>query len=290
MKRILLSFAMLLPLCSFAQQHHEFGFTAGAASYYGDLQDKIVPSYGVKPMGGIMYKYFMNTHVGIRLGLNYTSLTAADSLSDIPAKQERNLRFSTNLLEFHGGFEFNLLPIEKDWGKITPYAFVGIGVFRFNPYTDGPNGERVYLRPLGTEGQNIPAYPDRKEYKLVNVSFPVGAGMKFFIGKTFFFTPEVGFRYTNTDYIDDVSKSYVNMRTLKEYRGEYAVQYAFRTDETPGWDGNYPDYKYQRGDSKSNDFYWFTSLTVTVYFKAFGNMFDYWQANCPAFLKSGRTQ
>ncbi len=290
MKRIILSLALLLPLASQAQQHHEFGLSAGVSSYYGDLQPKLFPDNNMHAMGGIMYKYFMNPHVGLRFGLAYTTVAGFDSLSGIQARVERNLSFRSNLLEFHGGFEFNLLPIEKDRVKFTPYVFLGIAVFRFNPYTYGSQGQRVFLRPLGTEGQNIPAYPDRKEYKLVSTSFPVGGGLKFFLGKTFMITPEIGFRYTNTDYLDDVSKSYVNMETLKEYRGQEAVDYSFRTDELGSWDGNYPDYRYQRGDSKSNDLYWFGNLTVTVYMDAIGNLRDYWQANCPAFLKSGRVR
>lgn len=290
MKRIILSIAFLLPLTTFAQVHHEFGVSAGVSSYYGDLQPDLFPDNNTHAMGGFMYKYFMNPQVGLRFGVSYTKLSAADSLSRIPARVERNLSFSSNLLEFHGGFEFNLLPIEKDRNKFTPYAFLGIAVFRFNPYTYGPQGEQIFLRPLGTEGQNIPDYPDRREYKLVNVAFPVGAGFKIFFGKTFMITPEIGFRYTNTDYLDDVSKSYVNMQTLREYRGPYAAEYAFRTDELGSWDGNYPDYRYQRGDSKSNDLYWFANLNVTVYLKNLGNLHDYWQANCPAFLRSGRTR
>lgn len=290
MKRILLSLALLVPFVSFAQPHHEFGFTAGISSYYGDLQPDLFPDNSTHAMGGVMYKYFMNPHVGLRFGAAYTNVGAADSLSKIKANRERNLSFRSNLLEFHGGFEFNLLPIEKDRVKFTPYAFLGIAIFKFNPYTYGPQQQKVFLRPLGTEGQNIPDYPDRREYKLVNVSFPVGAGLKFFLGKTFMITPEIGFRYTNTDYLDDVSKSYVNFNTLRDYRGVEATNYAFRTDELASWDGNYPDYRYQRGDSKTNDLYWFGSLTVTVYMKNLGNLRNYWQANCPAFLRSGRTR
>jgi hypothetical protein len=283
LKRIIFSLALLLPLASMAQPHHEVGLSAGIANYHGDLQDKWFPNTGSKPMGGVVYKYFFNPHLGIRLGASYTSLTAADSLSDVAVKQQRNLRFATNLFEGQFGFELNLLPIEADRVHFTPYVFGGIAVFHFNPFTDGRNGERVYLRSLGTEGQGIENYPDRKEYKLTNVSFPFGGGLKAFIGKTVFIAAEVGFRYTNTDYLDDVSKTYINLDTLKAWKGQQAVDLAFRTNETKGWDGNYPDWKYQRGDSKANDWYYFTNITVTIYLRAFGNMKDYWQARCPAF-------
>ncbi|MBS1773336.1 MAG: hypothetical protein JST82_10790 [Bacteroidetes bacterium] len=291
MKRFILSLALLLPLFASAQSHHEFGLTAGVANYYGDLQDKIFPKYGYMPMGGIVYKHFFNPNLGIRFGASYTSVTAADSLSDVKVKQERNLRFATNIFEVHGGFELNLFRIEKERTKFTPYIFAGIGIFHFNPYTDGMNNERVYLRPLSTEGQGIPVYPDRKQYKLTNVSFPIGGGLKVLVGKTFFLSTEMGFRYTNTDYLDDVSKSYVNMDTLMAYKGKQSVDLSFRTDEKSEWMSKsqqeqnqlYPNYKFQRGDSKANDWYWFCNVTVTVYLNSFGNIKRYWQAACPAF-------
>lgn len=266
-----------------AQSHHEFGLMAGVGNYYGDLQNKIFPNYGTRPMGGIVYKYFFNPRVGVRFGASYGSITAADSLSDVPAHRARNLSFSSNLFEVHGGLEINLLKVEMDDAKVSPYIFLGIAAFHFNPYTEAPNGQRVYLRALGTEGQNIPNYPDRKEYKTTNISFPVGGGMKFFIGQALFITTELGFRFTQTDYLDDVSKSYVNMDTLMAYRGPQAVELSYRTDELKSWDRNYPDYKYQRGDNKANDLYWFGGLTVTVYLRSFGNVKRYWQAHCPAF-------
>jgi hypothetical protein len=285
LKRIILCFALLTPLLSFGQAHHEIGLSVGVANYYGDLQDRVFDSYTNRPMGGISYKFFMNPHLGLRFGASYFNITAADSLSSAKVKQERNLRFASNVFEFHGGFELNLFPVEKDRMKFSPYIFAGIGIFHFNPYTDGMQGEKVFLRPLSTEGQNIPVYPDRKEYGVVNVSFPFGGGVKFFIGKAVMMAGEVGFRWTNTDYLDDVSKSYVNLDTLGAYRGQNSVDLAFRGDETQNWDGNYPNYKYQRGDSKSNDWYMFGNITVGVYLAAFGNLNDYWQAHCPAFFR-----
>ncbi|MBS1781653.1 MAG: hypothetical protein JSS78_01160 [Bacteroidetes bacterium] len=281
MKRILGCLLMMLPLFVSAQSHHEIGLFAGVSNYHGDLQDKWFPSYGYKPNMGIVYKYFMHPRVGVRFGANYTRLTAADSLSDIPAKRARNLRFETGLFEVHGGLEVNLFAVDIDRAKISPYIFAGIGVFYYNSFTDGLNGEKVYLRPLSTEGQGLPNYPDRKQYSLVNACFPIGGGLKFFIGKTLMITTEIGFRYTTTDYLDDVSRSYVNMDTLMAYRSKQAVDLSFRGNEVRGWDGNYPDYKYQRGDSKSNDWYWFGGISVAIYFDAFGNLANYWQTKCP---------
>ncbi|RYZ52429.1 MAG: hypothetical protein EOP49_09490 [Sphingobacteriales bacterium] len=285
LKRILLSLAILLPTLLQAQTHHEIGLFAGVSNYYGDMQDKWFPQNGYKPNVGVIYKYFMHPRIGLRFGANYTRLTAADSLSDIPVKKLRNLRFETGLFEVHGGIELNLLAVDWNRAKVSPYVFAGIAAFYTNPYTDGLAGEKVYLRPLSTEGQGIPDYPDRKQYSLVNMAFPIGGGMKFFIGKTLMITTEMGFRYTSTDYIDDVSRSYIDQNILFDYRSQQAVDLSFRTDELPEWTGEYPDYGFQRGDSKKNDWYWFGGISVALYLDAFGNLREYWQANCPNMFK-----
>lgn len=286
MKRILLSLALFLPLWLQAQQdHHEIGLTVGISNYYGDLQPKLFPNYGYNPMGGIVYKYFMSPHVGLRVGASYTNLTAADSLSNIPVNVARNLSFTTHLFEVHGALELNFWPVEILKKKATPYIFGGISVFYFNPFAQDDNGNKVFLRPLSTEGEGLPMYPDRKIYSLVNVAFPFGGGFKFFIGKTIMLTAEAGFRYTNTDYLDDVSKSYINLDTLKAYKGVLARQMSFRGDKVAGWSGNYPDYGFQRGDSKSNDWFYYVNITATIYFRAFGNPREYLKTKCPQFFR-----
>jgi len=277
---------MLFTVSAFAQPHHEFGMMGGVSNYIGDLQDKAFPAYGYKPMGGLFYKYFMNPHLGLRFGISRTQITGADSLSDNPLKRQRNLRFASNLTEVHGALELNLLPVEVNRFKFTPYVFGGLAVYYSNPFADGPNNEKVFLRPLSTEGQGLPEYPDRKEYNLVNVALPIGGGLKFFVGKTLMITTELGFRYTTSDYLDDVSKSYVNLPTLEQHKGKLAVDMAYRGYQNENWDGSYyPDYKYQRGDSKANDWYWFGGLTVAIYFEAFGNIAEYWQTKCPGSQK-----
>src|SRR4051812_28208449 len=102
MKRLISSLLLLasLPFSAGAQMHHEIGLMAGVANYYGDLQTKALPDYGFKPMGGIMYKYFISPHVGVRFGVSYAAqINGADSLSDIPVNKARNLSFATNLFE-----------------------------------------------------------------------------------------------------------------------------------------------------------------------------------------------
>lgn len=286
LKRHILSLIMLLPLAVLAQeQHHEFGVTFGVSNYHGDLQPKVFASNGYHPMGGILYKYFMNPHVGLRFGAAYTSLSGADSLSNIDANKGRNLSFGTHLFELHGGLELNMLPVDILRMKVSPYAFGGIAAFYYNPFAEDPTGSKVFLRPLSTEGQGLAMYPDRKQYSQLNISFPIGGGVKFFIGKAFLIATEVGFRYTNTDYLDDVSKSYVDLDTLSAYKGKQAKIMAYRGNTLANWDRNNPSYGSPRGDTKSNDWYWFGNMSITVYFKSFGNTKEYLKTRCPGFYR-----
>lgn len=284
MKRILYTLALLFPLGLQAQQHHEIGITVGVSNYYGDLQPKLFGS-GAQPMAGIVYKYFMNPHIGVRVGATYTNLSAADSLSNLPNNKLRNLSFSTRLFEMHGALEYNFLPIDVMRRKITPFVFGGISAFYFNPYALDPMGSKIFLRPLSTEGQGMRIYPDRKQYSLVNMAFPVGGGVKFFIGKAIFVTGELGFRYTNTDYLDDVSKSYVDLDSVQKYKGKLAKAMSYRGNTAVGGGTENPEYGHQRGDSKSNDWFWYGNVTVTVYFRAFGNPKEYLKTKCPGFFR-----
>lgn len=271
---------------TFAQRHHEIGVTAGVANYFGDLQASPIP-WGVhmsktyKPSFGLTYKYFVNPHIGFRFGATYARITAADSLSGIRANQLRNLSFTNDIFELHGGIEINFLPIDMERFKFTPYIFAGIGGFYSSPFAFDAEGEKVKLRNLGTEGQGLPQYADRKFYSMINTSFPIGGGFKAMIGNTMMVSAEVGLRYTSTDYLDDVSKSYVNMDTLQAYRGSKAVEMAYRGNTHLDWDKNYPNNTFQRGDMTRNDWFWTVGLNVGIYFDSFGNLKEYIQTRCP---------
>jgi hypothetical protein len=288
LKRYILSLALLLPAITQAQKHHEAGLTFGVSNYTGDLQDKLFTSSGHHPLVGASYKMFMTPRVGLRFGATYTTISGADSLSDIKANYLRNLNFTSRIIEAHAGLEYNFWPIDLVRSRVSPYVFAGVGVFYSNPFTNGMNGEKVFLKHLSTEGQGLPIYPDRKPYSNVNVSFPFGAGMKFLVNKTLVISAEMGFRPTTTDYLDDVSKSYVNLDTLSKYKGAQAVQLSYRGNKAAGWneDGNgngqsYVDYGFKRGDSRSNDWYWFGNITIAIYLRASGNTRTYWQTTCP---------
>ena len=279
--RIRFLLLLVLPIVSFAQRHHEMGIFGGTSSYYGDLQEKLFPDEGYRASGGLMYKYFVHPSLGFRFGATYASLYGADSLSESPAVKKRNLNFQTNLFELSAAVEANMIPVDFDEYKFSPYIFAGFCLFYYNPYTIAPNDDKIYLRPLSTEGQGLRQYPDRKVYTLVNAGFPLGGGIKTLIGKTVLIGAEIGFRYTVTDYLDDVSKTYVNMDTLWQYKGKQSGNLSYRTDELASWDKNYPNDGFKRGDNMKTDWYWFGGINVALYFDAFGNRPRYTKTRCP---------
>ncbi|MEI9934508.1 MAG: hypothetical protein WDM71_06560 [Ferruginibacter sp.] len=66
--------------------------------------------------------------------------------------------------------------------SFTPFISFGIACFSYNPYAY-LNGNKVFLRPLGTEGQNFgyvgPDGKARKPYGDFAVCFPIGFGLKY---------------------------------------------------------------------------------------------------------------
>ncbi|MEI9957878.1 MAG: hypothetical protein WDM90_16620 [Ferruginibacter sp.] len=63
---------------------------------------------------------------------------------------------------------------------------------------------------MHTEGQGFLEYPDKKIYSLHQIAIPVGAGLKYELSQMITLRAEYIYRILNTDYLDDVSTTYVN--------------------------------------------------------------------------------
>jgi len=58
---------------------------------------------------------------------------------------------------------------------------------------------------LGTEGQGSAVYPNLKPYSSTALCFPLTIGIKKALNERMNIFAEVSYRFTNTDYLDDVS-------------------------------------------------------------------------------------
>ncbi|HVM87203.1 MAG TPA: DUF6089 family protein [Puia sp.] len=203
----IISFASAQPQSTV--QEGEVGITAGAAHYFGDLNPKLRVNRPKAAFGIFARKQF-NDYVGVRLSGHFAQLGYSDVYNTYNTfMHTRNLSFNTNIWEFalQGDFNFFKFIPGDAFKRYTPYITLGIGVFNYDPYTYY-QGQKVYLRPLGTEGQGSSTYPNRKPYSTMAVCFPFGVGYKYNLTTNVNIGVEVVYRFTTTDYIDDVSSTY----------------------------------------------------------------------------------
>lgn len=234
---------------------------AGTSNYQGDMMEKRYSMRNAKMVLGLGGSYVFNGHFRARALISLAKLGANDKYSVEPTLVARNLNFSTSLSELSLTVHYDLLDL--DYFKFTPYLFGGIALFHFNPYTYDSVYGKVFLKPLSTEGQGLSAYPERKPYALTQISFPVGAGIRFRVNDDIAIAWEIGLRKTNTDYLDDLSTTYVDQAYLLSQKGQQAVDLAYRGDELKNNPGVYPQDGTVRGGAVYKDWYYFSGVTAT---------------------------
>jgi hypothetical protein len=99
--------------------------------------------------------------------------------------------------------------------RVGPYVFIGGGLMHMNPKANY-NGSLVALQPLHTEGQGFDGVTT-KEYNLYQPIIPIGVGIRYNVTSDFVIGFEYGNRKTFTDYMDDVSTSYVSQSDFNDY-------------------------------------------------------------------------
>lgn len=251
-------FFLFIVVSTHAQRLH-LGIFGGLAAYNGDLTDKIFPKKETNGVIGITANYELNDQFMFRSGFNYSIVGGADRFSSDSVLRARNLSFETKLFEFNLIGEFYLFNLyERNY---SPYFFAGLAIYHFDPYAYDVNKQKVFLRPLSTEGEGIAGYPDRKAYSLTQPAIPFGGGIKFSVSNNLRIGVELGLRKLFTDYFDDVSKSYIDQTDLLNAKGQLAVDMAYRGDEVNG--SAYPSKGAQRGGEKKMDWYYFAGIHLT---------------------------
>lgn len=263
--------AFLFPHFSRAQRQDflsrsELVLMGGGMNYIGDLNKQSALTLP-RPAGGVGLRYRIDNRWALRGEVSYGSVACEEDYN-----KRRNLSFKSDIYEVAALAEFNFAPFgpgatERRW---TPYLFGGLAVFHFNPmarYVVGEDEEHwAALQPLCTEGQGTSEYPDRKIYPLTQVSLPFGMGIKVRMGKVFSFAAEYGFRMTWTDYLDDVSKTYVGSEFLRAHSddGILAAQLADRSGEVE--EGYVNAVGIKRGDDSLNDWYAYLHVSIGISF------------------------
>lgn len=299
-KKSLLLFLLSIALCSnLFSQHFAFGtgkvrweagVNFGPTFFLGDLGGNA--GYGshfikdvnlelTKLMKGVFISAYPSDWLGVRVAAQYTYVEGRDNIINTTGvnelwRKQRNLDFKSNLWEVYGAIElFPTMLFNKyeDYDPLLkPYGFVGVGVFHFDPKGSitNANGTKTWyrLKPLSTEGQGFPEYPEKKPYSLTQINIPMGAGVKVRISERVTLSPELLYRKTFTDYIDDVSTTYIDRRMfdlhLSPEDAAIAKEIADKTVGivTPGINRYEPGT--MRGNSRNMDAYFSFVLKLGV--------------------------
>jgi opacity protein-like surface antigen len=226
----------------------------GGANYHGDLMGRSISVLGTRLAMGVGGYYDIDDRFGVGVDLQFAHLGAHDrNQTESSGLRSRNLSFHTRLVEFSAMARYKF-----GYGETVPfipYAMAGLAIGRINPFAFDSRGDKVFLFPLRTEGQNLPEYPEKLVQNRTILAIPFGAGVTLQLTERINLDIELGWRKTFTDYIDDVSGTYADPAVLQRWQGAKAVEMSYRGDELPGGNSAYPAAGTQRGNSGSNDAY-----------------------------------
>lgn len=271
-----------------AQYAWDIGGNVGFANYLGEigggageardwLLDMKLDQTRWNP--GFFARYRLDYNLGINVSLNYARLQGADSLTENPNRFTRNLHFRNDIIELAvvGEYYFFNQPDVGRTGRylldFKAYLYGGIAMFYNNPKAKY-QGEWVALQPLNTEALATP-------YSKFQPAIPVGFGFFYTFSRLHRFGWTFGWRYTFTDYIDDVSTFYPDPVDLAS---DDARNLSNRTPEVQGHpltNGIYDSFSKGgvRGNPDANDSYLMTSFTYSYVIrgksKSFGKRKNY---------------
>ena len=211
---LLLGLAPVQAQFNYGHKFWEVGVMGGVMNYSGELTNTMADIRHMHLGGGIFARYNGNKYLTLRAQLSFGHISGDDKNARDERNLIRNLHFRSHILEFAGIAEFNFLGYHPRGHErlFSPYGFIGLAAFNFNPkarhFDPSRDGEWVALRDYRTEGQNDPAFPNRRPYGLTQISIPLGLGVKVAVHSSLNIGFEIGFRKTFTDYLDDVGNTY----------------------------------------------------------------------------------
>jgi len=241
------------------KRYNAVGLSLNAVNYYGDLaprpQRVSTDISFTRPGLGLSFTHRFGPRYSLKGEFMYATLKGSDAesadsgdLNNGIYRYQRNLSFRNRIKELSVVAILDLFENQSTYiSRVnwTPYAFLGIAAFHHNPQAQAPAtdlngnplpqaGQWVDLRPLGTEGQNATLSDTDvnagiKPYSSFQVAIPFGVGARFRLNEVMDLSADIAFRYTFTDYLDDVSQNYVDLGVFGN--DELARAMSYRTNE-----------------------------------------------------------
>ncbi len=286
----LLAVLLFFSFRSLAQRGYkfEFGGSLGAANYLGEIGGKDLEGrsfiYDMRLTKtrwnpGLFVKYQFHPMFAVRGCFNYVRIVGEDAISTNPGRFYRNLSFKNDIFELNTNIQWLFYNPTRPTGiyrrssiYFTAYMFVGIGGFMHTPKAFYQE-EWIDLRSLKTENTAYGKF-----------SYCVPAGLGFYVTinqrrRAHRIGLEVNWRYTGTDYLDDISKdSWENPSTQSNLSAALANRNPEVLSQPDGMQGNYGwhdkngdganDNMAPRGDPNDKDSYITLNVTYGYSFKA----------------------
>ena len=294
---------------SFKNKRHEINFGLGISNCLTDVGGNgNRANFNFKKTNftaNFSHLYYIKNKIAFRTSLTHAKVSGDDSYSSVSSKKNKALNFNTTISELSGILEFTITTLKnknnyksknkrrknianKDRLSFGSYIFVGLGSFYYNPMgvnkfldSEGNNvgdGQEYSLRELHTEGQGFEGGPEQfsgKKYSTYNdfaICVPVGFGIKKAFHSNGGIKLEASYRFTNTDYLDDVSSNYYDREKLRiemnQAFGEELAENAYIMSGTSTGsvisNSNFTNTEpgMPRGGVKGNDSYIFLTLSV----------------------------
>lgn len=284
--------------------------TKSVIDHYGNS------NYWERPhfMGGVFARYAMHPGFVLRMGVNYGSVYANDNFNidavknvatvedDAYQRYLRNQDVKSNIWEGNIVFEINprrIGNLERAGAKkrMQPYILVGGGGFHFRPKgtytargTDGrPTGQgrQVDLYDLNLEGAGA-VIPDSLAnawqftrpagYSLWVPMACIGFGFRWDVADQLSLGIEYMYRYTFTDYLDNVSGRYVDTRVIDYIHREDPHRAAMARDMyDKSWQINMEsthNSSQLRGNSSVKDGY--STIALSFYYRVKSKKTPWW--------------
>ena len=253
------------------KQYNSVGFSINAMDYFGDVVPKTnFTSFrlgATRLSAGVSVTRRFYPRLSGRFALTYGRITGSDALAtagqsdpDAAFRRARNFTFRNDIYEASAVAVIDLIENRNNYLKrpdFVPYVFVGLAGFYHDPMGLYKDNTYVDLQPLKTEGQS-------STYSKVGVSIPFGGGIRYRINRNFDASLEVGWRYTFTDYLDDVSTKYADPTGFTELQQYFAGSLPNTNTisaSVPGTEG-FNKAGNVRGISTKNDWYIDTGVTL----------------------------
>ncbi len=221
-----------------AQGNWDIGLSAGISNYIGDIGDGTGPGRAFiwdlqelksRPALGVFVRRKLDQSGlwHIRSDFNKIHIAGSDKNTQYAPRRGRNLHFRNRMIEVSLRMERDLFQAPLTWARqrrarVTVRGFLGVARLHHNPQAQLDPGNRLYAQFSSQFGFDPDRWYDLAPFQTEGVAYetsittiPFGlmaliAGQKRGGVTDFYLSLEMGVRWTNSDYLDDISSFYAD--------------------------------------------------------------------------------